>query len=50
MENQVDERDVNADVIGFDLYDKESGRQAAIHTDIFYAIVDYGELVIHKDW
>lgn len=50
MENEYDERDVSADVIGFDLHDKGSVLQAVIHTDIFEIIIDYRQLVIHKDW
>ena len=50
IENEFDDRNVEADVIGFDVYLEEKGKRAVISTDLFELAITYGELVIHKDW
>jgi hypothetical protein len=50
IENEFDARNVEADVIGFDVYHEDKSNRAVINTDLFELTITYGELVVHKDW
>lgn len=50
MHKKYDPRAIESDVIGFDVYQREQGQEAVIHTDLFELIIKYDELVIQKDW
>ncbi len=45
-ENEVDEHDQEADVIGFDIHDKLNPKKAVITTDLFSLVMTYQELTI----
>lgn len=47
--SEIDERDENADVIGFDFRLDEHGKVAILHTDLFEVIIHYGSLEVEKD-
>jgi hypothetical protein len=48
--DEADERDENADVIGFDFRLDEHGKAAILTTDLFEVIIHYGSLEVEKDW
>ena len=48
IEEDYDERNTIADVIGFDIY--EPTRKAVVNNDLFEIGIDYGELILQKDW
>ena len=47
-ENEFDERDRVADVIGFDRYEELNQHKAVITTDLFTLIIVYRELTLQK--
>lgn len=47
-ENEYDERDLKADVIGFDIDDEVKDNKAIITADIFSLAMTYQELIIQK--
>ncbi|HML24548.1 MAG TPA: hypothetical protein PKD09_23045 [Aggregatilinea sp.] len=46
FEDEIDERDVEADVIGFLVGENDHGRPAIITTDLFELSVSYGTMII----
>jgi hypothetical protein len=48
--SEIDERDVNADVIGFEIGLDQHHRPAVLTTDLFEVIIHYGTLEVEKDW
>jgi len=50
MNDEIDERDVNADVIGVDLYTKSEHQLTVIHTDLFELVFEHDTLTVVKHW
>lgn len=51
IDDAIDERDFQqADVIGMDISESQHRKPAVITTDLFEIAINYGELVIQKDW
>ena len=48
--SEIDERDVNADVIGFGIGLDQHRQPAVLTTDLFEISIHYGSLVVEKDW
>lgn len=47
--NEYDERDLEADVVGFDVDAQGLEQRAVIHTDLFEIIIHYHEFVVQKN-
>jgi hypothetical protein len=48
--SEIDERDVNADVIGFEIGLDQHRKPAVLTTDLFEISILYGSLEVEKDW
>ncbi len=46
-ENEFDDRDLEADVIGFNIYDEGKHKKTIVTTDLFSLVIIYRELTIH---
>lgn len=50
MNDEIDEHDSNADVIGIDLHSKDDHQLTVIHTDLFELVLEHDTLTVQKHW